>query len=86
MDSNIQNNTTKGKPALKTAIVDRIKTDGILHGKVADAVDVVPASLVRLLLQNHSKLTLPGVLAVISEHTGIEIAELLEYPACEPQN
>lgn len=68
---------------LNTEIVEKIKTDPILFGKVCQAVkktngeSIVPSSLTRLLLENHPKLTQAGVLKVLRESLRLNDSELL---------
>jgi hypothetical protein len=63
---------------LKEDVLELIKTDPILHGKVAAVLGVVSSSLTRLLLQNHPKLTQAAVLQTIKEHQpSLQEAELL---------
>lgn len=67
----------ESKVVLRPEIVDCIKADGILYGKVANAIGVRPGSLKGLLLKNHQKLTLPKSLQVLSEHLGKQYNDLL---------
>lgn len=62
---------------LNQGVVDKIFNDAILFGKVADALNVKPISLPRLLRGNHHKLTQFGVLNVISSHLGVQVNDLL---------
>lgn len=62
---------------LKEGIVDKIKTDPILYGKVAEALGVSPTSLPRILYANDEKLTQVKVLRVLREHLDAQDSELL---------
>lgn len=59
-----------GQIVLKQEIVDKIKTDAELFGKVATVLDISPLSLPRLLYANDIKLTQAGVLRILCEHLG----------------
>jgi hypothetical protein len=63
---------------LKQQIVDKIKEDPILFGRVAQALDLKPISLYNVLAQNHIKLTQAGVMMVLREYLGVQDNELLE--------
>lgn len=69
---------------LKQEIVDTIKKDGLLYGKVAAALDRTPGSLRKILVDNDEKLTQAGVLRILREHLGIkkdmELLEELQIP------
>jgi uncharacterized membrane protein len=62
---------------LKEEILDRIRTDGILFGKVAFALDVMPSTMPRIIQKNASKLTQIGVLKIIAEHLGVQSTDIL---------
>lgn len=57
---------------LKQDIVDKIKTDPILYGKVASALGLSPTSLVRLLYAQSEKLTQANVVLVLREYLNIK--------------
>lgn len=63
---------------LKKAILDRIKTDPMLYGKVAAELAISPASLPRLIYDNDKKLTQAGVLRVLRDHLNSSNDDLLE--------
>ncbi len=64
--------------ALRQEIVEKIFSDPILYGKVADALFIKPISLPYLLKNNHIKLTRKPVLIVIKKHLGVaQDSELL---------
>ena len=52
---------------LKQEILDEIKTNPILYGEVANALNIAPLSLPRLLKDNDSKLTQAQVLLAIQK-------------------
>jgi len=68
------------KVALKSEIVDKIKSDPILYGAVASALGVAPLSLPRILAkENNDKLTQFTVLSAIKKHLGnVKDSDLLE--------
>jgi len=67
------------KIVLKQDILNRIKSDPILYGKVASEVGVVPMTLPRLLYSNDPRLTQAGILEIIKSSMGISSTEdLLE--------
>lgn len=64
---------------LKQEVLDAIKKDGFLYGKVAVALNRTPGSLRKILAENDQKLTQASVLRIIKEHLGkSEDNELLE--------
>lgn len=68
-----------GELVLKQSILDKIKDDAELYGKVATELDVKPLSLPRILKENNKKLTQAGVLRILREHLGeMQDSELLE--------
>lgn len=67
------------KIALKKEILDRIKSDPILYGKVAFELEIAPASLPRLIYTNDPKLTQAGILRILMDFLGSSSSEdLLE--------
>lgn len=60
------------RPILKQEIVDKIKSDQILFGKVAYALGVSVLSLQRILLNNEARLTQFSVLKVLREHLNLK--------------
>ena len=62
---------------LRKEIVDKIKSDPILYGKVAAALEISPTTLPRLLYANDGKLTQASVLMVLREHLGVQDNALL---------
>lgn len=64
---------------LKQEIVDTIKSDQLLYGKVAYILNIGAPSLRAVLKAKHEKLTQAAVLRIIREHLGIKKdSELLE--------
>ena len=59
-------------------VVDKIKTEPILFGQVAQALDLKPLSLFKVLSENHPKLTQAGVMKVLREYLRVQDSELLE--------
>lgn len=67
------------KIILKQEILDKIKKDPILFGRVAKALEIIPISLPRLLYSIEPvKLTQANVLKVLREYLGVQDNELLE--------
>lgn len=62
---------------LKPEIVDKIKSDPLLYGKIADALGIAAMSLPRVLYSNSSKLTQINVLRILKEHLGVQDNDLL---------
>lgn len=62
---------------LRQEIVEVIKNDPILYGKVAAALYIKPISLTYLLNNNNVKLTRPPVLKVLRERLKLQDNELL---------
>ena len=60
------------KLILKQEIVDRVRTDQILFGKVAYALGVNVLSLNRILLINDPRLTQYNVLKALREHLNVK--------------
>lgn len=61
---------------LKQEYLDKVKTDGILFGMVANALNIDPASLPRLLRSNHKKLTYINVAKTIATYLHVSQDEL----------
>lgn len=55
---------------LKSWVLDKVRSDATLFGKVSDAVGVGPLSLPRTLRENDPRLTQANVLKVIADHLG----------------
>lgn len=62
--------------ALKPEYIEKIKTDGILFGMVANALKIDPASLPRLLRKNHTKLTYMNVAKTIANYLKVSQDDL----------
>jgi hypothetical protein len=60
------------REVLKQEILDRIKSDSMLYGKVGAELKISPASLPRLIYDKDNRLTQRGVLRILSEHLNIE--------------
>ena len=56
---------------LKQEIVEMIKDDAILYGKVAHSLGITAPSLRAVLKANNIKLTQIGVIRILKEHLGI---------------
>ena len=63
---------------LKSDIIEKIRTDPDLFGKVAKAGDILPESLPRSLRNHASTLTQKKVLMAIANHLGVNEDELLQ--------
>lgn len=57
---------------LKQDILNKIKNDPMLYGKVAAELEISPASLPRLIYDKDKRLTQFGVLRILCEHLGID--------------
>lgn len=57
---------------LKQEIVDKVKEDQILYGKVAKALGIGAPSLIYLLRVNSTKLTQASVMMVLKDHLNIK--------------
>lgn len=57
---------------LKQGIVETIKSDPLLYGKVAYILDRTPGSLRKILADNDVKLTQAAVLRILREHLGVK--------------
>lgn len=70
---------------LKQEVLEAIKKDGLLYGKVAVALDRTPGSLRKILADNDEKLTQAGVLRILREHLGVaqdnELLTEMQVPA-----
>lgn len=60
-----------GEIVLKEEIMEKIKSDPTLYGKVAEAAGVSPFSLPGLIYKNSPKLTQAKVLNTIREHLNL---------------
>lgn len=60
------------KTGLNPGVLAIIKSDPILFGKVAGALEIAPASLPFLLRKNDKKLTQAKVLEEIEEHLKVQ--------------
>ncbi len=56
---------------LKKEVVEEIKYDAVLYGKVAASLGIGAPSLRFVLARNHIKLTQASVLRILREHLGI---------------
>lgn len=63
---------------LKSEVLDKIKSDPILYGRVAEALSISPTTLPRLIYANDAKLTQINVLMVLSEHLKTDQSDLLK--------
>jgi hypothetical protein len=63
---------------LKQEILDEIKRDSMLYGKIGAELDISPTSLPRLLYSNDKRLTQINVLRILSEHLKINQNDLFE--------
>ena len=62
---------------LKQEIVERIKSDTVLFGKIAEKLGVRLVSLPQILYANPERLTQAGVLRIIREH--LNIRKIVSY-------
>lgn len=68
--------------ALKSKYISEIRSNTKLFSDVAILLDITPASLLRLLNNNHSKLIRYDVLQIVKKYTGVKKdTELLEEVA-----
>ena len=70
------------REVLKQGILDKIKSDSMLYGKVGAELKISPASLPRLIYDKDNRLTQRGVLRILSEHLKIknqnDLLEMIE--------
>lgn len=66
------------RQVLKQEILDEIKRDSMLYGKIGAELDISPASLPRLLYSNDKRLTQINVIRILSEHLKIDQNDLFE--------
>jgi hypothetical protein len=67
------------REVLKQWVLDKIKSDAMLYGKIGAELKMSPASLPKLIYDKDNRLTQRGVLRILSEHLNIENKEdLLE--------
>lgn len=60
------------REVLKQDILDKIKSDSMLYGKIGAELKISPASLPRLIYDKDNRLTQRGVLRILSEHLDIK--------------
>jgi hypothetical protein len=60
------------RQVLKQGILDEIKKDAMLYGKIGAELGISPTSLPRLLYSNDKRLTQINVLRILCEHLKIE--------------
>lgn len=75
-----------GKKRLKSWVIERIRGNGTLYGKIADAIGVRPATMPNLIRQNSEKLTILGAIVVLREELGVQDSELIEYEEAPVKN
>lgn len=63
---------------LQPWVIDAIKANATLYGKVAESLRIAPASLPRLLYRNDERLTQATVLAILRSELDCKDNELLE--------
>lgn len=68
--------------ALKKEVLEKIASDGILFGKVAQSLNIRPRTLSDSLRKNPIKLTQKNTLVVISEHLQLPEDSLIEKTSC----
>lgn len=60
-----------GHIVIKKEVLDIIKSDGTLFGKIANELKISPVSLPRILYANEVKLTQMGVLKILIDHLNL---------------
>ena len=60
------------REVLKQDVLDKIKSDSMLYGKVGAELRISPASLPRLIYDKDNRLTQRGVLRILCEHLKIK--------------
>lgn len=63
--------------AIRSEVIEKIKSDIVLRTKIALALGVKIESLTRLIYGNDSKLTQVDVLKIIREHLDLQDADIL---------
>jgi hypothetical protein len=65
------------KIGLRKEVLDEIKSDPILHGKVAQSLGFSPMSMAKLIYTNDPRLTQASAMAVLRKHLKKQDKELL---------
>jgi hypothetical protein len=66
------------REVLKQGILNEIKRDPMLYGKIGAELKMSPTSLPKLIYDKDNRLTQRGVLRILSEHLNINQEDLLE--------
>ena len=74
------------REVLKQDVLNKIKNDPMLYGKVAAELEISPASLPRLIYDKDNRLTQRGILRILSEHLKIENHNDLLEMVTEPED
>jgi len=76
-----------GEIVLKESILEEVKSDPVLSGKIAVELGVTASSMYRILRDNDKRLTQAGILAIIRDHQNLpqdtELLEEMQEPAKE---
>jgi len=60
------------REVLKQGVLDKIKSDPMLYGKIGAELKISPTSLPRLIYDKDNRLTQRGVLRILCEHLKIK--------------
>lgn len=60
------------REVLKQWVLDKIKSDSMLYGKIGAELKMSPASLPKLIYEKDNRLTQRGVLRILCEHLKIK--------------
>lgn len=66
------------REVLKQDILNKIKSDSMLYGKIGAELKMSPTSLPKLIYDKDNRLTQRGVLRILSEHLNVNQEDLLE--------
>lgn len=66
---------------LSERALEFIKDNGVVYGRIADALNISPMSLVNLIYNNSAKLTQASVIRILEKEMGVQVNEIL----CELQ-
>ena len=66
------------REVLKQDILNKIKSDSMLYGKIGAELKMSPTSLPKLIYDKDNRLTQRGVLRILSEHLNKNQEDLLE--------
>ena len=74
------------REGLKQDILNKIKSDPMLYGKIAAELRLSPTTLPKLIYDRDNRLTQRGVLRILSEHLNVGNSEDLLEMILETEN